>query len=271
MGFERDVRMCNVCSPSITDADRRSLAILFDARHPILRLRIEESLNLLLTIGRDRVLKGRIMCGRIGWKLKDWHGATGALKHWISERTVALLKSRRNITAGPEHNLMRRIIRREVRVSVQADREVWWTQKAKEMEEAQKAGNAVFQLIRTTGPRKPPGRIMCGRIGWKLKDWHGATGALKHWISERTVALLKSRRNITAGPEHNLMRRIIRREVRVSVQADREVWWTQKAKEMEEAQKAGNAVFQLIRTTGPRKPPVSEIIKDRKGVTISNK
>ncbi|TGZ76067.1 hypothetical protein CRM22_000009 [Opisthorchis felineus] len=57
MGFERDVRMCNVCSPSITDADRRSLAILFDARHPILRLRIEESLNLLLTIGRDRVLK----------------------------------------------------------------------------------------------------------------------------------------------------------------------------------------------------------------------
>ncbi|KER26360.1 hypothetical protein T265_06405 [Opisthorchis viverrini] len=28
----------------------------------------------------------------------------GALKHWISDRTVALLKSRRNIPAGPEHN-----------------------------------------------------------------------------------------------------------------------------------------------------------------------
>ncbi|GAA53681.1 zinc finger protein 341 [Clonorchis sinensis] len=98
-------------------------------------------------------------------------------------------------------------------------------------------------------------------------------GALKHWISDRTVALLKSRRNIPAGPEHNLVRRIIRRQVKVSVKADREVWWTQKAKEMEEAQKSGNArrLFQLIRATGPRKPPVSETIKDRNGVTISNK
>ncbi|GAA56659.1 ATP-binding cassette transporter [Clonorchis sinensis] len=98
-------------------------------------------------------------------------------------------------------------------------------------------------------------------------------GALKHWISDRTVALLKSRRNIPAGPEHNLVRRIIRRQVKASVQADREVWWTQKAKEMEEAHKSGNArkLFQLIRATGPRKPPVSETIKDRNGVTISNK
>ncbi|GAA49448.1 ATP-binding cassette transporter [Clonorchis sinensis] len=46
-----------------------------------------------------------------------------------------------------------------------------------------------------------------------------------------------------------------------------------KAKEMEETQKAGNArrLFQLIRATGPRKPPVSETIKDRNGTTISNK
>ncbi|GAA52101.1 sorting nexin-1 [Clonorchis sinensis] len=98
-------------------------------------------------------------------------------------------------------------------------------------------------------------------------------GALKHWISDRTVALLKSRRNIPAGPEHNLVRRIIRRQVKASVKADREVWWTQKAKEMEEAHKSGNArrLFQLIRATGPRKPPVSETIKDRNGVTVSNK
>ncbi|KER31144.1 LOW QUALITY PROTEIN: hypothetical protein T265_13050 [Opisthorchis viverrini] len=82
----------------------------------------------------------------------------GALKHWISDRTVALLKSRRNIPAGPEHNPMRRVVRRQVKVSLRSDREVWWTQKAKEMEEAQKAGNAriLFQLIRATGPRKPP-------------------------------------------------------------------------------------------------------------------
>ncbi|GAA53164.1 ATP-binding cassette transporter [Clonorchis sinensis] len=58
----------------------------------------------------------------------------GALKHWISDRAVALPKSRRNIQAGPERNLVRRIIRRQVKVSAQADREVWWTQKAKETE-----------------------------------------------------------------------------------------------------------------------------------------
>ncbi|GAA52368.1 ATP-binding cassette transporter [Clonorchis sinensis] len=42
---------------------------------------------------------------------------------------------------------------------------------------------------------------------------------------------------------------------------------------MEKAQKAGNArrLFQLIRATGIGKPPVSETIKDRNGVTISNK
>ncbi|KER19715.1 hypothetical protein T265_11584 [Opisthorchis viverrini] len=66
-------------------------------------------------------------------------------------------------------------------------------------------------------------------------------GALKHWISDRMVALLKSRRNIPTGPEHNPMRRAIRRQVK------------------------------LIRATGPRKPPVSESIKHQDGTTISNK
>ncbi|GAA53970.1 hypothetical protein CLF_111774 [Clonorchis sinensis] len=70
-------------------------------------------------------------------------------------------------------------------------------------------------------------------------------------------------RNIPAGPEHYLTRRNIRRHVKVSVQAECEVWWTQIAKGMEEAQ--------LIRATRPPKPPVSETIKDRKGVTVSNK
>ncbi|GAA57348.1 splicing factor 3B subunit 3, partial [Clonorchis sinensis] len=98
-------------------------------------------------------------------------------------------------------------------------------------------------------------------------------GAFKYWISDRTVALLKSLRNIPAGPEHNLMRRIIKLQFKVSVRAAREVWWTQKAKEVEEAQKASNArrFFQLIRATGPRKVPVSETIKDWKGLTSLSK
>lgn len=57
MGFERDVRICNVCSGLITDADRLSLAVIFDARHPIVGLSIEPSLKLLLTVGKDRVIK----------------------------------------------------------------------------------------------------------------------------------------------------------------------------------------------------------------------
>ncbi|KER27314.1 hypothetical protein T265_05637 [Opisthorchis viverrini] len=82
----------------------------------------------------------------------------GAPKHWISYRTVALLKSQRNIPAGPEQNPVRRAIRRQVKMSSRYDHEVWWTQKVEEMEEAQKAGNTrrLFQLIRATGPRKPP-------------------------------------------------------------------------------------------------------------------
>ncbi|GAA56886.1 ATP-binding cassette transporter [Clonorchis sinensis] len=66
--------------------------------------------------------------------------------------------------------------------------------------------------------------------------------------------------------------RTLKRQVKVSVQAERGVWWTQKAKEVEENQKAHNArrLFKLIRVTGPRKPPVSESIKDRNGVNISN-
>ncbi|KER30785.1 hypothetical protein T265_02827 [Opisthorchis viverrini] len=84
-------------------------------------------------------------------------------------------------------------------------------------------------------------------------------GELKHSISDRTAALLKSRRNIPAGPEHNPVRRAIRRQVKMSFRSDRE--------------KAGNArrLFQLIRATGPRKPPVSETIKHQNGTTISNK
>ncbi|GAA57063.1 hypothetical protein CLF_112079 [Clonorchis sinensis] len=49
------------------------------------------------------------------------------------------------------------------------------------------------------------------------------------------------------------------------VRANRKVWWTQKAKEMEEAQKACNArrLFRLIRPTISRKPFVSKTIEDR--------
>ncbi|GAA56371.1 kanadaptin [Clonorchis sinensis] len=198
----------------------------------------------------------------------------GSLEHRIPGRTVAVLKCRRNVPAGPEHHLTRRVVRYQMKVSVRADREVWWTRKVKEMEEAQRASNArrLFQLIRVTGHRKPhrsivpksifkPRRPVClaaFNIG-TLKP----TGSLEHRIPGRTVAVLKCRRNVPAGPEHHLTRRVVRYQMKVSVRADREVWWTRKVKEMEEAQRASNArrLFQLIRVTGHRKPHTSARVR----------
>ncbi|CAH8584139.1 unnamed protein product [Dicrocoelium dendriticum] len=94
-----------------------------------------------------------------------------------------------------------------------------------------------------------------------------------HWISERSVNPLKSRRRFSAGSEHNVTRLAIRRELKRSLRADKEAWWTSRAQEMKEAGEVGNyrKLFQLISTTGPRKPGVSETIRDSAGVLIHNK
>ncbi|GAA57684.1 ATP-binding cassette transporter, partial [Clonorchis sinensis] len=55
--------------------------------------------------------------------------------------TVSLLETRRKIPPGHHHNSTRRIIRRQVKLSVRADREAWWTRKAEEMEDAKNSGN----------------------------------------------------------------------------------------------------------------------------------
>ncbi|GAA48750.1 ATP-binding cassette transporter [Clonorchis sinensis] len=102
-------------------------------------------------------------------------------------------------------------------------------------------------------------------------------GALKHWKSYQTLAPIESRRNIPRGPEHNSMRGIIRNQVAVSVRIDREVWWTGKVKELEEAHEADNArrLFQLIHTTNTRNPSMCllayslDIIKQTKFITQS--
>ena len=103
--------------------------------------------------------------------------------------------------------------------------------------------------------------------GYKQKS------ASLHWISNSTVALLDSRKSIPEGRQYNRIRRDLNRRITRSIKADREAWWTRKAEEMEEAQKAGNArkLFQLIRATGPRKPSVSEVIKNANGSVIFNK
>ena len=68
-------------------------------------------------------------------------------------------------------------------------------------------------------------------------------------------------------------RRKLRRQIASSQGNDREKWWSDEATEMEKADQAGNSrkLFQLIRSTGPRKPGVSEVINDRNGDLITNK
>jgi hypothetical protein len=94
-----------------------------------------------------------------------------------------------------------------------------------------------------------------------------------HWISERSLSLLDARRCIPSGSENNCARRSVRRQLKQSLRLDREAWWNQKAQEMEEANAAGNVrkLFQLIRNTGPKRPPVSEVIKDDNGNLVYNK
>ncbi|GAA52407.1 zinc finger protein AEBP2 [Clonorchis sinensis] len=83
----------------------------------------------------------------------------------------------------------------------------------------------------------------------------------KHWIFDRTVSLLGTRRQVPPDPNHNSTRRVIRRQVKLSIHANRKAWWTQKAEEMEDTKNAGNVrqLFHLIRLTGPRKPLVSKL------------
>ncbi|GAA47257.1 ATP-binding cassette transporter [Clonorchis sinensis] len=59
-------------------------------------------------------------------------------KHCISDRTVYLLETRRQILPGRNHNSNRR----QVKLSIRADREAWWTRKAEEMEDAKNAGKS---------------------------------------------------------------------------------------------------------------------------------
>ncbi|GAA53273.1 hypothetical protein CLF_109925 [Clonorchis sinensis] len=68
----------------------------------------------------------------------------GSLKHWISDRTVALRKSRRNIPAGPEHNLVRRIIRRQVKLQPKSE----WADCLNEL--LQKTGVKMFGHVSLT-------------------------------------------------------------------------------------------------------------------------
>ncbi|KER28722.1 hypothetical protein T265_04510 [Opisthorchis viverrini] len=72
-------------------------------------------------------------------------------------------------------------------------------------------------------------------------------------MSGRTAVLLKTRRNISAGPEHKSVRRIIRSRGKVSVRPDRSGH-----KKPRKTKKPSKPAMRedYFSATGPRKPPV---------------
>ena len=92
------------------------------------------------------------------------------------------------------------------------------------------------------------------------------------WISAESLHLLDTRRSIPAGSDHDESRRILRRELNVSLRRDREIWWSKRASEMEYAAAVGNSrkLFHLIRTTGAKHLGVSETICEVDGTPIYN-
>lgn len=96
---------------------------------------------------------------------------------------------------------------------------------------------------------------------------------VKPWISADSLNLLDTRRSIPAGSEHNETRLLVKRALKASLRKDREIWWTERAREMENAAASGNTrkLFHLIRATGKKRPGVSETICEMDGSLIHNR
>ena len=92
------------------------------------------------------------------------------------------------------------------------------------------------------------------------------------WISSRSVDLIKSRRAIPAGSDYNAIRKALKHRITRSLKQDRERWWIKKAQAIELAFASGNSrsLFHLVRSTGPRKVSVSEVIKEKNGSIITS-
>jgi hypothetical protein len=99
---------------------------------------------------------------------------------------------------------------------------------------------------------------------------HSSTRPNEHWISSRSAALIEARKALPASTSHDNARRSLKRRITKSLRNDRERWWIAKARDMEKAFATGNsrALFELIRSTGPRKSTVSETIDEKDGSKI---
>ncbi|GAA49196.1 ATP-binding cassette transporter [Clonorchis sinensis] len=94
-----------------------------------------------------------------------------------------------------------------------------------------------------------------------------------YWMSVRSLSKIDARKSIPAGNEYDGARKSLKRQIVKSLRKDREFWRKSKAREMEKAFATGNsrALYQLIRSTGPRKATVSETISEKHGSLIHSR
>ena len=93
------------------------------------------------------------------------------------------------------------------------------------------------------------------------------------WITQRTLELVDERRSIKnvigARPRYQFLCREIKR----SLAADKELWWNDRAEDLENAANVGNStgLFSAINKLLGRSKGVSTSIKDKSGHLIKNK
>ena len=67
---------------------------------------------------------------------------TRSSDHWISSRTTTLIEARKSIPPDNSHDVTRRTLKRRIIRSLREDRERWWKEKAKAMENVYAFGNS---------------------------------------------------------------------------------------------------------------------------------
>ena len=98
----------------------------------------------------------------------------------------------------------------------------------------------------------------------------GGNAIRRRWISSASAALLDARTHIPPDATYDTLRKTLRRQLTKSLRNDREQWWIAKCQELEKAAAIGNSrrLFRLIKETGPRKPGMSDLIKEANGSWI---
>ncbi|GAA51721.1 ATP-binding cassette transporter [Clonorchis sinensis] len=156
----------------------------------------------------------------------------------------------------PQPTVVLTPLRATFMTSIESEREVSWTRKAKEIEEAQKVGIITIIIVDN----------MTSVINTD------ASLTYNHDFFESLI--VKKRIKMDGEWTWCCLTTINPRcQVKVSAHTEREAWWTPKANEMEQPQKTGKArrLFQMIRVTNHQKRSMSETVEDQSGATIVNK